>query len=118
MPISGDENGWDGFRSCQCQCDYTRSLRDWGLVSRISGRDSVFPDRNRRIAVAVPIPSAFAIWRQEAPWLFSCRTCPGVTLTRGRPTGFFVAVSDGVIATPQPPIPDGHRVRREILSDA
>jgi hypothetical protein len=49
----------------------------------------------RRMAVAVPIPNAFAIWRQLAPWLRSWLTCSGLMATRGRPTGF-LSVSSGV----------------------
>src|ERR1019366_2929772 len=66
---------------------------------------------NNLLAVVVPIRSIFAIRRQEAPWLRNCRTCSCVTLTRGRPIGFFVPVSDRIIAKPQQQAPGGHMVR-------
>jgi len=51
-----------------------------GLVSLLSdraGQKLIYSsdlERNRRIAVAVPIRSVFAIWRQEAPRLRRVRT--------------------------------------------
>ena len=100
----------DAVLGCHHYPGYTRprEIGDYSL-EYWDGIQSFF-EWNRRIAVAVPIPSAFPILRQETPWFRSCHTCSGVTPTRGRPTGFFVAVSGGVIGTPQPSTPGGHRV--------
>src|SRR5579872_275716 len=113
MPISGGDIYPLGFGVPLLGSRYSPgiSARVLGLVSSMLLRDSVILNRTSRIAVAVPIFSAFAVWRQEAPWPRSCRTCSGVTVTRGRPTVFFVAVWGGVIATPQSLAPDGRTVR-------
>ena len=47
------------------QCTVPESF---GSISSRLGWDPSPLDRARRIAVAVPIPSAFAVWRQEAPY--------------------------------------------------